>query len=164
MQVWAPELTGGKRGGRAKTEVTSLVQALPMGRKNRRRAESGTRTRQVPGWQLPFVAKKGQTLRSGQKPRVRGRVRTCTSLKPRKKRFEGSTGIWESSVPRSTAKPLGFKVVFLCFSCVRMSRACCSNIIQLFWCCIALAIVDCVLMLALSHLGFTVIMGLNADF
>lgn len=47
MLAWAPDLTGGHKastdsrerqggGGQAKAEVTSRVQALPMGRKNQR--------------------------------------------------------------------------------------------------------------------------------
>ena len=47
---------------------------------------------------------------------------------------------------------IGFKVIFLCFSCVRISRAFCSRIAVLDRCHIALDFVDCVLMLDFIHL------------
>lgn len=46
-----------------------------------------------------------------------------------------------------------FKFLFLCSGCVRMPRACCRRIPGLWWCPIALALVDCVLVLASRHLG-----------
>lgn len=40
----------------------------------------------------------------------------------------------------------------------------CSRLAVLYWVHTALALVDCVLMLAFSHMGFVVIKSLDADF
>ena len=49
---------------------------------------------------------------------------------------------------------IGFKIIFLFFSCVRISGACCNRIAGFQWYCyIVQAVVDCVLMLTSSHLG-----------
>lgn len=45
-----------------------------------------------------------------------------------------------------------FKVIFLCFCWVRISRACCSRTAVLWRCHTALALVDCVVMVFFSHL------------
>lgn len=47
---------------------------------------------------------------------------------------------------------IGFKVISLCFDCVRISRSCCSRISGLRMCHVDLALVECILMLALSQL------------
>ena len=46
---------------------------------------------------------------------------------------------------------IGFKVIFS-FSCVGISRACCSRVAGLWWCPIVLGTADCVLALAFSRL------------
>ena len=48
---------------------------------------------------------------------------------------------------------IGFKVPFLCFSFIRISRLCCSRIAGL-WCPIALDVINCVLKLSFRHLFF----------
>ena len=53
------------------------------------------------------------------------------------------------SKKKKEKKKIRFKVIFLYFMCVRISRAYCSRIAVFWWCHIALAFVDCVLMLAL---------------
>jgi hypothetical protein len=53
----------------------------------------------------------------------------------------------------------GYKVTSLWFSGVGLSRTCCSGITGSGG---TLAVVDCTLMLACSHLGFEVIIGLHA--
>ena len=45
-----------------------------------------------------------------------------------------------------------FQAISLCFNCVRICRACCNRIAGLCWFHLAMALVDCVLMLAFSHL------------
>lgn len=48
---------------------------------------------------------------------------------------------------------IGFKIVFMCFRYVGMFTSCCSRIAGLWWCHIALSVVDCVLTLTFRHLG-----------
>ena len=48
----------------------------------------------------------------------------------------------------------GFKTFFLCFSFIRISRVCCSSIARLWWCHIALALVNCVLTLSFRYQVF----------
>jgi hypothetical protein len=48
---------------------------------------------------------------------------------------------------------IAFVIVFLCFSCVVIFRACCSRRAGVWRCHIVLAVFDCVLTLAFSHLG-----------
>jgi hypothetical protein len=53
-------------------------------------------------------------------------------------------------------------VIFLSFSCVRISRVCCSRIAGL--CLITVALVAYGPTLAFIHVGFVVIIGVDADF
>ena len=48
---------------------------------------------------------------------------------------------------------IGFKVISLCFSCVRISKTCYNRLAVLWRCHIALAFVDQVLLRAFSHMG-----------
>ena len=47
---------------------------------------------------------------------------------------------------------IGLKVISLCSSCARISRACFSRIAGLWWYRIALALVHCILVLSFNHL------------
>jgi hypothetical protein len=50
---------------------------------------------------------------------------------------------------------IGFKAIFLCFGCVRKSRACCSRVAVVWRWHIALAYIDCVLSRTFNHMdGF----------
>lgn len=50
---------------------------------------------------------------------------------------------------------IGLMFIFLCFSCFRISSACQSRIVRLWWCHKALVLVDSILLLAFSHLVVT---------
>ena len=54
---------------------------------------------------------------------------------------------------------MGFKVLLLFFGCVRLCRACWIKKTGLLWCHDALALVDCVLSMAFSHLAVLMLAG-----
>jgi hypothetical protein len=58
---------------------------------------------------------------------------------------------------------IGLTVIFLCFSYVGTFKTCCSRRAGFWWHQVSLAVVDCVLMLASSLLGFGVVLDLSAD-
>jgi hypothetical protein len=58
------------------------------------------------------------------------------------------------SLFKSLYYKIGFKIILLRLSFVRIPRACCSRIAGLWWCQTALVLVDCILKVFFTHLVF----------